>query len=857
MASPQIPEKPSLEGLEAKWSARWNAERTYRFDRSKGRADVYSIDTPPPTVSGNLHIGHVFSYTHTDITARFWRMRGKAVFYPMGWDDNSLNVVRRVSVDYGVTCDPTLPFDAGVEPPGPKAKQRLPISRPNFVALCEQLTTELEKKYFDLWTNVGLSVDWSETYSTIGGRAQRVSQKAFLQLLDRELAYTAEAPTVWDVEYQTAVAQAELEDREDAGAYHRLAFHRVDGSDEDVFIETTRPELVPACVALVAHPDDARYQPLFGSEVTTPLFGVRVPVRAHPLADPEKGSGIAMICTFGDVADVTWWRELDLPVRNVMGPDGRLLPIAWGEDGWEATDPVIAQKHYDELVGKASKPAARRIVELLGESGELVGEPRPITHPVKYWENGTRPLEIITNRQWFIRNGGRDPGLREALLERGREITWHPDYMRVRYENWVNGLTGDWNITRQLPFGVAIPLWYPIRDDGIVDWESPLRPDDEQLPIDPSVHVPPGYTEDQRDQPSGFTGDPNVMDTWATSSMSPQIVGGWLDDPELFTKVFPYDLRPQAHEIIRTWLFYTVLRSHYEFDSIPWEHAAISGFVFDPNRKKLSKSAGNSPEDPEALIAKHGADAVRYWAAGGRPGTDIPLDLNQFKIGRRLAIKVLNASRFVLGLGEPPEGAAPTAPLDLAILDAWRTTVVEATSAFEGYEYTRAIERIETRFWSFCDDELELLKSRAYAGDASGLATLRLALSVLLRLFAPFLPYATEEVWSWFADGSVHRSAWPTPDELPAGGDPDVLAVAAEVLGGLRKVKTEAKRSMKTPIVRAEVTDTARRIAAARAVEQDLRDAGNVAELVLVEGGDDAALRVEAELEPGPDGDRS
>jgi valyl-tRNA synthetase len=854
MSPSPIPEKPSLEGLEAKWSARWAADGTYRFDRSKSRDEIYSIDTPPPTVSGKLHAGHVFSYTHTDITARYHRMRGREVFYPMGWDDNSLNVVRRVSVNYGVTCDPTLPFDAGLEPPGPKAKQRLPISRPNFVALCEQLTTELEKAYFDLWSSIGLGVDWSQTYTTIGGRAQKTSQGAFLKLLDRGQAYTAEAPTVWDVEYKTAVAQAELEDRPMPGAYHRLAFHRTDGSGEDVFIETTRPELVPACVALVAHPDDKRYQPLFGTEVSTPLFGVRVPVKAHHLADPEKGSGIAMICTFGDMTDVTWWRELDLPVRNVMGVDGRLLPVAWGEDGWAAADPAAAQKAYDELVGKASKPAQKRIVELLAESGELVGDPKPIEHPVKFWENGTRPLEIVTNRQWFIRNGGRDAELREALIERGRQIKWHPEYMRVRYENWVNGLAGDWNITRQLPFGVAIPLWYPIREDGIVGYDSPLRPTEEQLPIDPSVHVPPGYTEDQRDQPGGFTGDPNVMDTWATSSVSPQIVGGWGDDPELFAKVFPYDLRPQAHDIIRTWLFYTVLRSHYEHDSIPWSDVAISGFVYDPERKKLSKSAGNSPEDPDALIAKHGADAVRYWAAGGRPGTDIPLDLNQFKIGRRLAIKVLNASRFVLGLGEAPEGATPSAPLDLAILDAWRTTVAEATAAFDEYEYTRAIERIETRFWSFCDDELELLKSRAYAGDASALATLRLVLSTMLRLFAPFLPYCTEEVWSWFAEGSVHRAPWPTVDELPSGGDPAVLAVASEVLGALRKVKTEAKRSMKTSLTTAVVTDTSERLAAARLVAQDLRDAGNVVDLAFAESADgESGLQVQAELEPLPE----
>ncbi len=842
-----VPEKPTLEGLEAKWAARWEADGTYRFDRTKSRSEVYSIDTPPPTVSGSLHIGHCCSYTHTDLTARFWRMKGFEVFYPMGWDDNSLNVVRRVTVNYGVTCDPTLPFDAGIEPPGPDAKPRLPVSRPNFVALCEQLTTELEKQYYDLWTTMGLSVDWSHTYTSIGATTQRVSQTGFLRLMDRDLAYTAEAPTVWDVEFQTAVAQAELEDRPLPGAYHRIAFHGADG--DAIHIETTRPELIPACVALVAHPDDARYQPLFGTEVTTPLFGARVPIRPHELADPEKGSGIAMICTFGDTTDVTWWRELDLPVRSVMGRDGRLLPIAWGEPGWECNDSAVAQGHYDELVGKGAKQAQKRIVELLRDSGELVGDPKPIEHPVKFWENGSRPLEIITNRQWFIRNGGRerDLDLRAALLERAAEIEWHPEFMRIRLENWINGLTGDWNISRQLPFGVPIPLWYPIGSDGVVDWESPLVPAAEQLPIDPSTHVPPGYGDDQRGQPGGFLGDPNVMDTWATSSLSPQIVGGWLDDPDLFAKVFPYDLRPQAHEIIRTWLFYTVLRSHFEHDAAPWKNAAISGFVIDPDRKKISKSKGNSPDDPVVLVAEHGADAVRYWAAGGRPGADIALDRNQFKIGRRLAIKILNASRFVLGLGAPSDAAAPTAPLDLAILAAWRQTVAEATEAFEDYNYTKALERIESRFWAFCDDELELLKTRAYAGDDSALATLRLALSTLLRLFAPFLPYATEEVWSWFAEGSIHRAAWPTVEELPSGGDALVLDVASLVLGELRKAKTEAKRSMKTAITTATVSDSPERIAAAHAAEGDLRDAGNVADLTFTESD---TFAVTAELEP-------
>ena len=842
--SPTVPEKPSLEGLEAKWSARWKQQGTYRFDRSKSREEIYSIDTPPPTVSGNLHSGHVFSYTHTDITARFWRMRGKEVFYPMGWDDNSLNVVRRVSVNYGVYYDAHAPFDAGFEPPGPDAKEKVPVSRANFVMLCEQLTTELERSYLDLWTTLGFSVDWSQGYTTIGNQATRASQKGFLNNLARGEAYTAEAPTVWDVEYQTAVAQAEIEDRELDGAYHKIAFHKADGSG-DVLIETTRPELLAACVALVAHPDDERYKPLFGSTVKTPLFGVDVPVVAHELADPEKGSGIAMICTFGDTTDVTWWRELDLPVRTVVGKNGRVVD--------EPPDGVAPGEAWSAIVGKNMKQAQKQIVTLLRESGELIEEPRPIKHPVKFWENGTRPLEIITNRQWFIRNGGRDAELREALLRRGKEIDWHPDFMRVRFENWTNGLNGDWNITRQLPFGVPIPLWYPINADGEVEWESPIVPRDDQLPLDPNSGVPDGYTADQRDQPGGFTGDPNVMDTWATSSLSPQIVGGWIDDPELFEKVFPYDLRPQAHDIIRTWLFYTVLRAHLEHDVVPWKHAAISGFVTDPDRKKLSKSKGNDPNDPVNLIAAHSADAIRYWAAQGRTGMDMTLDVNQFKIGRRLAIKILNASKFVLQFGDPPADAAPSNPLDLALLALLRQTVEESTRAFEDYDYSRALERIEPFFWTFCDDYVELVKQRAYAGDASALATLRTTLSVVLRLFAPFISYATEEVWSWWQEGSIHRAAWPTVDELAvaAEGDASIVDAISWALGEVRGAKTRAKRSMKTPVAAAVIRDTAARIDAIRAAEADLREAGGIADLTLEVTDGDPAVDVTLE-DPTP-----
>ena len=804
-----LPEKPALEGLEDRWNARWEAEGTYRFDRERARDEVYSIDTPPPTVSGSLHIGHVFSYTHTDVIARFQRMRGKAVFYPMGWDDNGLPTERRVQNYYGVRCDPSLPYDAAFTPPEKPGKQPISVSRPNFIELCNRLTVEDEKAFEHLWRYLGLSVDWSRTYATIGESAQKVSQVAFVRLLQRGAAYQVEAPTLWDVDFRTAVAQAELEDREQPGAYHRIRFARADGGSAGagVEIETTRPELIPACVALVAHPDDERYRPLFGSEVITPLFGVPVPVKAHPLADPEKGSGIAMICTFGDLTDVTWWRELSLPVRAVLSPNGALRQVEWGAPGWESRDVASARAAYAQLVNLSAAKARARIVELLQQSGELVGEPRPIVHPVKFYEKGDRPLEIITSRQWFIRT----MEFREELLARGRELQWHPEYMRHRYENWVNGLAGDWCISRQRFFGVPFPVWYPVRGDGTRDYDHPIVPDESRLPLDPSTDVPDGYAADQRDRPNGFSGDPDVMDTWATSSVTPQIAGGWLDNPGLFARVFPMDLRPQAHDIIRTWLFTTVLRSQLEHGTLPWAHTAISGFVTDPDRKKMSKSKGNVVT-PMALLEEHGSDGVRYWAASGRPGADTTFDPGQMKVGRRLAMKLLNAARFAL-LQAEPRGPI-TEPLDRGMLTALATLVTESTEHLEGYEYTRVLERTESFFWAFCDDYLELVKSRRY-GDfgaeaaASANSAMLVALSAMLRLFAPYLPFVTAEVWSWWRAGSVHRAAWPTADEVlePIGGRDEIALGVREAtqvaLADVRRIKSILKKPVKAVIAQA------------------------------------------------------
>ena len=826
-----VPEKPALEGLEAKWTAQWEASGVYRFDRTRSRDQVYSIDTPPPTVSGSLHVGHVFSYTHTDLIARFQRMRGKAVFYPMGWDDNGLPTERRVQNYYGVRCDPSLAYVPNFVPPETPPKPPLSVSRPNFIELCNRLTAEDEKAFEHLWKTLGVSVDWSMTYATIDKRSQAVSQLSFLNLLKRGQAYQVEAPTLWDVDFKTAVAQAELEDREMPGAYHKIKFGKADGTS--VEIETTRPELIPACVALVAHPDDERYKPLFGTEVVTPLFGVRVPVKAHALADPAKGSGIAMICTFGDLTDVIWWRELSLPVRAVIQADGTLRDVDWTSTGWPSTDPERAARYYAELMNLSAKKAQAKIVEQLREAGDLVGDPRPITHAVKFFEKGDRPLEIVTSRQWFFKT----IEFREALLARGRELKWYPDYMKGRYDNWTNGLNGDWCVSRQRFFGVPFPVWYPIDAAGRVDHAHPIPAAADQLPMDPSTDVPAGFTEAQRGKPGGFVGDPDVMDTWATSSLTPQIVCGWSRDQDLFERTFPMDLRPQAHDIIRTWLFDTVLRSHLEHDSLPWKNAALSGWVLDPDRKKMSKSKGNVVT-PLALLEEHGSDGVRYWAASGRPGTDTAFDPSQMKVGRRLAMKVLNASKFVLGAAEPK---APIAwAVDRAMLRNLAELVTEATKAFEEYDYARVLQRTETFFWRFCDDYLELVKGRRYGDqgpDAAGSANsaLAAALSVMLRLLAPFLPFVTEEVWSWWQAGSVHHAGWPTAGELESQladnsdaakqADLDAYEWATIVLFEVRKHRSEAKQPLKVPITKVTITASEKSVVLMPLVEADLRAA--------------------------------
>jgi valyl-tRNA synthetase len=835
----ELPRTYDAAAIEKKWTSRWLESGIYRWI-PKTRAETFVVDTPPPTVSGSLHVGHVFSYTHQDLIVRYKRMKGFSIFYPMGWDDNGLPTERRVQYLHHVQCDP---YTAHIENFVPRGDRKNPqvISRRNFIELCRQVTETDEQAFKNLWQHLGLSIDWKEEYATIDEHCRRTSQLSFLKLLDEGEVYSVESPTLWDVDFRTAVAQAEVVDSLTPGAFHHIEFG-VEGGGSFT-IATTRPELLPACVAVIAHPDDARYRHLIGKKAITPLFRVPVPIIADRAADPEKGTGILMVCTFGDAADVEWWRTYKLPLRQIVGKNGRLVALSFGTPGWESLNAEAAGTFYGEITGKTTKQAKELVKEMLrrdegaalpGLLAPLQGEPQPIEHSVKKYEKGEKPLEIITTRQWFIRLLDK----KETLLAQGAKIEWHPSFMRSRYDNWVEGLNQDWCISRQRYFGVPFPVWYPLDSEGLPLYDRPITAAPETLPVDPLSQPAPGCDEALRGKPGGFMGDPDVMDTWATSSLTPQIASHWAVNEKKHANLFPMDIRPQSHEIIRTWAFYTIAKAWLHHRDIPWYHVIISGWILDSDRKKMAKSQGNVVT-PDHLLMKYSSDGVRYWAARARLGVDTAYDETVFSKGKRLVTKLFNASRFVAGhlLSRSPESLTATLitePLDRGFIDHLRTAVARAGQAFERFEYAEALQGIEDFFWSdMCDNYLELIKVRAYreeesTGKLSALAALRLTLSVMLRLFAPFMPFLTEEVWSWLyvdSSPSIHTAPWPVEDELapvPLPGEKDPFGAAVEVLAVVRKVKSEAKVSLKAPLRDLSITGEESDLKALRAVLHDL-----------------------------------
>ena len=807
---------------------KWEEEQIYAYQALSDKKK-FVIDTPPPTVSGSLHIGHIFSYTQTDIIARFKRMNGYNVFYPMGFDDNGLPTEKRIQNLYQIKCDPKKDYDSSLDlsfyqkkeatdssktkhsnlnttktstkNQGSSRQEYRSVSRQNFLEACHYQVLEDEKKYKKLWNHISLSVDWNQSYQTIGPKAQALSQYSFLDLYHKKAVENRLSPVLWDTQFQTAVAQADVEDREKNTFYNDILFQVEQGGE--FVISTTRPELLPACVAVAAHPDDERYKKWFGSKAITPLFERRVPILASTHADPKKGTGILMICTFGDMEDVHFCQKQKLETLQIIDEHGFLAELDFAKAPFKSKTPSTAQSYYSHLKGLRVQQARKKIVSILKEKGLLKGEPKASRHHVKFYEKGDFPLEILPKRQWYIKILDH----KEAFLKLADQVQWHPSPIKNRYEQWVEGLNQDWCISRQRAYGVPFPVWYALDKKGQNNYDSFLLPQKIKKAIDPLKQAPEGFKEEQREQAQGFTADLNVMDTWATSSLTPFINSDWILNPKKHQGLFPADLRTQGHEIIRTWAFYTLVKSYFHQKTIPWKHIAISGWVMSPQKKKMSKSKGNSL-NPKNLLETYSADAIRYWAAKASLGQDTVYDENLFKIGKRLSTKIFSSSRFVqlqfqdqetqaqetqaqetqeqnqqkekpqnnnqMGSGYESCFNKITQPIDQAWILSLLETQKEAMTFLEDYQHHKALNLIEKQFWIFCDDYLELIKSRAYKlreskEGISALHSLDLSLALFLKLFAPFLPYVTEEIWQFCYRAeakSIHQSLYLTKEEL-------------------------------------------------------------------------------------------
>ncbi len=869
------PKRFDINEREAFWRQRWNQLGIEKRGHGVSREKSFVIDSPPPTVSGSLHVGHVFSYTHQDLLARYKRMTGWNVVYPMGWDDNGLPTERRVQNYFGVRAEPNVPYVENLDVEvkraelGLKKNQQLVVSRQNFIEMCHVITEMDEVAFKDTFQRLGYSIDWVDEYATIDDKSRRIAQRSFLDLHTKGHVYQLESPTMWDVDFQTAVAQAEVEDREKNGAYHDIEFGVLDdgaAAIESFVVSTTRPELLAACVGVTAHPDDERYKNLFGKYALTPGFFSKIPIFPSTEADPEKGTGILMVCTFGDQTDVMWWREERLELRQIIGRNGRILERSFGgEDGWFSLNPVLANTNYQKIVGKRAPSAKSIVVDLMrdpensaiGTRAPLQGEPEQIQHPVRYYEKGDSPLEYLTTRQWFVSLLDKT----DQLIDMGNRINWYPEFMRKRFENWTENLNVDWCISRQRYFGVPIPVWYPLDSNAEPLYDEVIVARESMLPVDPESTPPPGYSEDQRGVPGGFLGESDIFDTWFTSSLTPQMVARWGEEGDQMNSLFPADIRPQSHEIIRTWAFYTIAKALLHQESVPWRNVVISGWVLDPDRKKMSKSKGNVVTPVETLD-RFGADAVRYWSASFRLGSDATHDESIFKIGGKLVTKLYNAGKFVLA--QTADEGPIVNELDCAFIAELKELVVVATQAFERFEFSIALQETEKFFWgAFTDNYIELIKRRSRSEDdpqgrASAVATLRLALNVVLRLFAPVVPTITDEVWSWvFAeetgDSSIHLTTWPAVAELDAISMPDVngsFSAACDAISAIRKAKSESGMSLnrELSVLNLETDEVGQHDLTL--VIKDVAAAGGADDISFVPGTPTSDWRYTAHIEP-------
>lgn len=870
-----LPTAYDTAAIEKKWQETWLKNNTYAWDAKAPREDNYVIDTPPPTVSGTLHMGHVYSYTQADFIARFQRMNGKNVFYPMGFDDNGLPTERLVEKT--------------------KKIRAVDMSREKFIEECLSVSEEARAEFRALFRSIALSVDWATEYHTISDDSRRLSQLSFLDLVKKDQAYRALRPFNWDPVDQTAIASAEIVDKE-LPSFQNIILFEVDGAKVPVM--TTRPELLPACVALMYHPDDAaKYK---GKTARTPLFNIEVPMVADEKVDKEKGTGLVMCCTFGDETDVQWWEKHKLQTRVILNKFGKIDPALLDAalQGTSAAPELIESIKNKKVSNTDPKHlGARETVVAALKDAALLTEQKPITHAVKTAERSGAPLEILPSSQWFVRVTDK----KDALKSKAAECAWNPDYMKVRIDQWIDGLNQDWCISRQRYFGVPFPVWYrhkincnPLQGVEAKDLSlpEPIYPHREHLPVNPlkqddrvRVLKALGYESPEgnfgisdevienllphKQTTEGpkvgsiaklgedyflITPDADVMDTWATSSISPQlsahgITAEQCDDPERFHKLFPADLRPQAHEIIRTWAFYTIVKAHLHNDTIPWKNLMISGWCLAEDKSKMSKSKGNVIT-PVALIEEKGTDAVRYWAGTSRLGQDTAFSPDLLKIGKKLVNKLWNATQFAAIHLEKMTDAPTTAATDKAVtevLDQWilsrlGATVDIATKAFQRYEYADALDATNNFFWAdFCDNYLELIKKRVYneegsftaAQQQSAVRALYYCLEAILKLYAPFTPHVTEELYSHiFADqyaktGSLHaRSQWPDASAYPNNAQHiEAGTQALELLELIRKAKSETNRSIKFPVTSLTVPQ---RLTSAAGWIEDVSGAGNV-----------------------------